>query len=253
MKIKNIIILTALAAILYACTEEDYKLYDPNQKDSVFFEYRNNNNEVDSTVLFVFNYDINTEHVIELPVTLMGMPANHDRVISITPVKEVTDMNENTNYVIENAVLPANEVQTIVKVRLLRNNDPRLLTDTLHLRLEITENDDLRPAGLRTFSIAYSDVRPKTRPSWWTTYSALPVYSFENAQLFFKYFYDLAPVANRDVFDEMIKRYGDYFVKATNSQGPLAMYDTFLYKYVIMKMYDDYKDILEWQDKPVIN
>ena len=96
-------------------------------------------------------------------------------------------------------------------------------------------------------------MRPKTRPSWWTTYSALPVYSFENAQLFFKYFYELAPVANRDVFDEMIARYGDYFVKATNMQGPLAMYDTFLYKYVIMKMYDDTKDQLEWQAVPTIN
>ena len=69
----------------------------------------------------------------------------------------------------------------------------------------------------------------------------------------FRYFYELAPVANRDVFDEMIARYGDYFVKATNMQGPLAMYDTFLYKYVIMKMYDDTKDQLEWQAVPTIN
>ncbi|MBO5603192.1 MAG: DUF4843 domain-containing protein [Prevotella sp.] len=253
MKIKNIIILAVLASIIYACTEEDYKLYDTAQKDSVFFEYRNNSNVVDSTVLFVFNYDIATEHVIELPVTLMGMPADHDRKIELVPVKDATDMSEGTNYIIENAVLPANEVQTIVKVRLLRNLDERLLTDTLHLKLEIAENEDLRPAGLRTFSIAYSDVRPKTRPAWWTTYSALPIYSFENAQLFFKYFYELAPVANRDVFDEMIARYGDYFVKATNMQGPLAMYDTFLYKYVIMKMYDDTKDQLEWQAVPTIN
>ena len=51
----------------------------------------------------------------------------------------------------------------------------------------------------------------------------------------------------------MIARYGDYFVKATNMQGPLAMYDTFLNKYVIMKMYDDTKDQLEWQAVPTIN
>lgn len=161
-------------------------------------------------------------------------------------------MVEGTNYVIENAVMPANAVQTIVRVRLLRDLDERLLTDTLHLRLEIAENDDLRPAGLKTFRISNSDVRPKKRPSWWTTNSPMPVYSFEAAQVFFKYFYELAPVANKDVYDEMIARYGDYFVKATNSQGPLAMYDTFLIRYVLMKMYNDTKDRMEWQDVPTV-
>ena len=252
MKIKNILLLTVLAALVYACTEDDYKLYDTKQKDSVFFEYRNTSNVVDSTVLFVFNYDIANEHVIELPVTLMGMPADHERTIALVAVKDSTDMVEGTNYVIENAVMPANAVQTNVRVRLLRNKDERLLSDTLHLQLEIAENDDLRPAGLKTFRIAYSDVRPKNRPSWWTTYSPMPVYSFEAAQVFFKYFYELAPVANKDVYDEMIARYGDYFVKATNMQGPLAMYDTFLIRYVLMKMYNDTKDRMEWQDVPTV-
>ncbi|MBR1462521.1 MAG: DUF4843 domain-containing protein [Prevotella sp.] len=252
MKNCKFIILTLFAALACACSEEDYKLYDTGQKDAVFFEYRNPRNVVDSTVLFVFNYDIANEHVINLPVRLMGMPADHDRTIGIVAVADSTDMREGTNYVVEDAVLPAHEVIANVKIRLLRNQDDRLLTDTLRLRLEIIENNDLRPEGQKTFNIAYSDVRPQARPSWWTTYSPLPVYSFESAQVFFKYFYDLAPTANKDVYDEMIARYGEYFVNATNMQGPLAMYDTFLIRYVLMKMYNDTKDQMQWQSVPTV-
>ena len=144
MKFKNLMITTVLTLMVCACSEEDYKLYDTSQKDSVFFEYRNTKNAVDSTVLFVFNYDIATEHVVEIPITLMGMPADHDRKVQLVAVENATDMTEGTNYVIEDAVLPANTVKAKVKVRLLRNLDQRLLTDTLHLQLEIVENEDLK-------------------------------------------------------------------------------------------------------------
>ena len=36
--IKNILLITGLATAASACTEDDYKLYDVSQKDSVFFE-----------------------------------------------------------------------------------------------------------------------------------------------------------------------------------------------------------------------
>ena len=81
----------------------------------------------------------------------------------------------------------------------------------------------------------------------------MPVYSFENAQLFFKYFYELMPKANKAVYDEMIAAYGDYFVKAKSSQGPLAMYDAVLYKYVLIPMYNDTRDEIEWQGVPSVN
>ena len=44
--IKNIALCAPLALAFIGCTEEDYKLYDTTQKDSVFFEYRNSNNEL---------------------------------------------------------------------------------------------------------------------------------------------------------------------------------------------------------------
>ena len=73
--------------------------------------------------------------------------------------------------------------------------------------------------------------------------------------MFFKYFYELAPKANKAVFDEMITAYGDYFIKAKDMEqgGPMAFYDAFLAKYVLIPMYNDTKDVMEWQDVPHVN
>lgn len=240
----------ALAIGMSACTNEDYKLYDISQKDAVFFEYKDEKEEVATSVDYNFNYNIDETYTIELPVKLMGMPVDRDRQIKLVPVAEESDMVEGTHYRIEANMMPANEVETTVKVVLLRGNDPELLERSFTLVLSLAENEDLRAVGQTTFTITYSDIRPSDRPSWWSTTAPLPVYSFEAAQVFFKYYYENAPVANNDVFNAMITKYGDYFVKATNRQGPFAMYTNFLKRYVLVPMYEEYKDAFEWQAVP---
>lgn len=242
--------LVVLITLINACTNEDYKVYNIGQKDSVFFEYYDDKEEVVDSLSYVFNYDIATVHTISIPISLMGMPIDQDRVISITPVDSLTDMKEGIHYTIENLTMPANAVKTEILVHLLRDKDPELQTRSFTLKLELTENDDLSSLGRKFFTITYSDIRPTERPGWWPTYASLPVYSFESAQLFFKYFYELAPIANKDVFDEMIFIYGDYFVKAGSMQGPYSMYTNYLIKHVLMPMYEDTKDSMEWQSIP---
>lgn len=240
---------------LAACTEEDYKVYDTTQKDAVFFEFKDNKDRLSDSLKYEFQFDLATVHTVEIPVTLMGMPSNHDRIIKLVPVAEETTMVEGVHYTIDNAVLPANATQAIVKVNLLRENDPKLQEEEFTLRLEIAENDDLRPVGSHIFKIVYSDIRPG-RPAWWSTISsyALPEYSFKAAQYFFDYFYREAPAANLEVYDEMIERYGDYFVDAVEMQGPLAMYTNFIKRYVLIPMYNDMQngviDELEWVNVP---
>lgn len=250
MKILNSILWSAaLLPLLSACSEEDYKVYDTTQKDSVFFEYVNSNNQPDSTVTYNFNYDIADVHTIELPVTLMGMPVDRPREIEIVPVADRTTMVEGTHYTITDAVIPAGAIGGTVKINLLRDKDPKLQEQSFTLRLTIGENDDLKSVGENAFTITYSDIRPTIRPTWWLTWSPIPVYSFENAQIFFDYFYRLAPEANINTYNEMIRRYGDYFVKASNIQGPFSMYDAFLKNYVCIPMYKDHPE-LEWQEIP---
>ena len=70
----------------------------------------------------------------------------------------------------------------------------------------------------------------------------------------FKYFYELVPKANKDVYYEMINRYGDYFVDAKSHLGPLAMYDAFLTKYVLIPLYNDTKGQINWTGgEPKVN
>lgn len=251
---KTKIIPFLLAGLAMTACDDDLKLYDTNQTDSVFFNYVNLENEADSAITYNFGFESTRQHQVDIPVTLMGMPKNSARNIEIRVVTDSTTMTEGVNYTILRHELAANAVEDTVKIMLNRDGDPDILTQTKRLRIEIVENGDLRPTGQKTFDITYSDIRPTDRPSWWSKWAQMPDYSFENAQLFFEYFYRLAPLASKSVFDEMIARYGDYFTKATDSQGPLAMYDSFLYKYVLIPMYKDTKETISWSaGEPKVN
>ena len=242
---KHIFLCTGLALAASACSEEDYKLYDTNQKDSVFFEYRNNNDEHVDQLDYAFNFDIATVHTIEIPVTLMGMPKDYERTIQIDVIDEKSDMKEGVNYTITDNIIPANAVNGTVKINLLRDLDPDILSMEKTLAITIGENDDLRSVGENSFTITYSDIRPTERPSWWSELSTspMPAYTFENAQLFFQYFYEYAPKADINLFNEMIDTYGDYFVNAADIQGPLAMYSDFIKNFVWLPLYRDHPEI----------
>lgn len=248
--LKNIICGVAAVVAFTACTEEDYKVYDANQKDSVFFEYINEKNEVDSMVSYSYNYDIATIHTIELPVTLMGVPKDYDRDISIAVNPDSTTMVEGTHYTLSDLIIPAGEVSGIIKINLYRDRDPEILEKEFRLRISVAENDDLRPVGDNAFTVIYSDIRPTLRPGWWLTYGAIPEYSFENAQLFFDYFHRLAPKANLTFYNEMVNSYGMYFDKAPSIRGPFTMYDAFLRNYVFIPLYNDHPE-LNWLEIPV--
>jgi hypothetical protein len=246
----KILCVAALAATMCACSNDEYKLYDTTQKDQVFIEYYNSSNKQVTSVDYSYGYDIATVHTIEIPVTLMGMPKTYDRAIKVVPVAEETTMVEGTHYTIDESVLPANEVKGTIRVNLLRDKDPEIQEREFTLKLVIEENEDLRTVGQNEFTITYSDIRPTLTPSWWVTWAGLPNYSFEAAQDFFDYFYRLAPVASPDVFNEIITAYGDYFVNAKLSKGPMSMYTNFLKNYVLIPMYNDLKDKYEWQSVP---
>ena len=137
-------LLTLLCIAATACTNEDYQLYDTTQKDSAFMEYINDNDEVATSVTYSFGFDIATQYVIELPVKLMGMPSDKARAFTLEP-DEGTTMQEGVHYTIdhESMYIPANGVETKVKITLLRNNDPELQQKEFSLNLVLKESEDL--------------------------------------------------------------------------------------------------------------
>ena len=251
MKIlRNIMVLGAVAAVLSSCSENEYKVYDTTQKDSVFFNYVNDRNEVVSTYDYAFNFDINNHYVLSIPVSVMGSIKSYDRPVNVCLDDEESTMIEGTHFNILEASIPAGATEGVVKIDLLRDRDPKLLTEAVTGRFYIGENDDLRSVKGSEFTVTYSDIRPESRPAWWLegTTTQFPVYSFENAQLFFDYFYRLAPEANIDWFNEIIETYGDYFVNAGQTQGPFTMYTQFLRKYVCIPLHEDHPEVEFYKD-----
>lgn len=246
---RSLICGATLMAALTGCTEDDYKVYDTTQKDSVFFEYYNSSNDADSAVTYSYDYDVVSVHTINLPVTLMGVPKDYDRTIALAADPDSTTMREGVHYTIDDNVIRAGAVNGVIRINLLRDNDPLIQEQQFKLRLRVAENEDLRPVGDKAFTIVYSDIRPTLRPSWWLTWSPMPAYSYENAQLFFEYFHRLAPVANKVFYNEIIEAYGEYFNKASSVKGPLTMYESFFKNYVLIPLYKDHPEI-EWQDIP---
>lgn len=253
---KKIYILAMMAmAMLAVSCEDDYKLYDTTQTDSVFFNYVDAKKKVQTEVDYNFGFDIAQEHEIKIPVNLMGVPKDENRQIGLQVVADKTDMVEGVNYIIERAEVRANEVIDTVIVKVLRDKDPEIQTKTKQLTLKIVDNGSLRPTGQNTFTIKYDDIRPTERPSWWTDFSAIPVYSFENAQLFFKYFHELMPKANKEIYDEIITTYGKYFENTGDKPTPFTKYRTLMINYVLVPLYKDTegtKDQMEWYSVPSI-
>lgn len=239
----NILVLGVVASLLSSCSENEYKVYDTTQKDSVFFNYVNNRNEAVSEFEYAFNYDINNSYTLAIPISVMGSIKDYDRPVSIKLVPEVSTMVEGTHYEIVEAVVPAGATKGVVKIKLLRDKDPKLLTESVTGCFVIGENDDLHTVKGSEFNITFSDIRDLDQPDWWITTGVQPVFSFETAQIFFDYFHRLAPEANLDIYEEIVATYGEYFEDAQRVQGPWTMYEGFFRNYVFIPLHRDHPEI----------
>ena len=152
-KWKNILSLCITLAAFTACSEEDYKVYDTTQTDNIFFSYFNEKNQADSIISYNFGFDIANEHIVEIPVTLMGMPSEKDRTIGLKAVSDSTEMAEGTHYIIDRALLRAGRIDDTIRVKLLRPDDEKFRTEALRLYLEIEPTSDLSITGQKTFTI----------------------------------------------------------------------------------------------------
>ena len=231
--------LTAFAA----CEDTDYQLYDTGQKDSAYIEYIDENDQESTSVNYSFGFDSRTTYTVDLPVKLMGMTSDADRSFTLE-VADGTTMQEGVHYTIDHEAMriPAGAVETVVPITLLRENDPLLLEQEFTLNLKLVPSADLDVVGQTTFSVTYSDIHPTVAPEWWAAgisafSSSICLYRYETAVKFFELFYAMEEV-NPTVVHEMTDRYGDYFVNATDYQGPLAMYLSFLNKYVLSPLWD---------------
>ena len=176
LKIYKALCLTALTIMAAGC-KGTWIMYDQEQKDHLYFE-------VTSATNVSFSLTDATTMTQIVPVKMMGMPRDHERVISLTwldPEKAeaedgtgIVKAVEGTDFTVSDLVIPAGEICGNIVFTI--NRTEGMKTAIHDIRFSIAENDDFLPLKADStsiskiltpvFDIKVSDGEPLC-PDWW--------------------------------------------------------------------------------------
>lgn len=176
LKIYKALCLTALTIMAAGC-KGTWIMYDQEQKDHLYFE-------VTSATNVSFSLTDATTMTQTVPVKMMGMPRDHERVISLTwldPEKAeaedgtgIVKAVEGTDFTVSDLVIPASEICGNIVFTI--NRTEGMKTAIHDIRFSIAENDDFLPLKADStsiskiltpvFDIKVSDGEPLC-PDWW--------------------------------------------------------------------------------------
>lgn len=176
LKICKALCLTALTIMTAGC-KGTWIMYDQEQKDHLYFE-------VTSATNVSFSLTEATTMTQTVPVKMMGMPRDHERVISLTwldPEKAeaedgtgIVKAVEGTDFTVSDLVIPAGEICGNIVFTI--NRTEGMKTAIHDIRFSIAENDDFLPLKADStsiskiltpvFDIKVSDGEPLC-PDWW--------------------------------------------------------------------------------------
>lgn len=176
LKIYKALCLTALTIMAAGC-KGTWIMYDQEQKDHLYFE-------VTSATNVSFSLTDATTMTQTVPVKMMGMPRDHERVISLTwldPDKAeaedgtgIVKAVEGTDFTVSDLVIPAGEICGNIVFTI--NRTEGMKTAIHDIRFSIAENDDFLPLKADStsiskiltpvFDIKVSDGEPLC-PDWW--------------------------------------------------------------------------------------
>lgn len=176
LKICKALCLTALTIMAAGC-KGTWIMYDQEQKDHLYFE-------VTSATNVSFSLTEATTMTQTVPVKMMGMPRDHERVISLTwldPEKAeaedgtgIVKAVEGTDFTVSDLVIPAGEICGNIVFTI--NRTEGMKTAIHDIRFSIAENDDFLPLKADStsiskiltpvFDIKVSDGEPLC-PDWW--------------------------------------------------------------------------------------
>ena len=168
-KIHYIIIVICALCSLSACEENDPKGFVG--EDAIYFQLNADNwADTKDSVVYTFAGKSVDKATVNLLVNLMGLPADHDRIIRLHVDAANTTAQEGKHYerLAGEYTLEAGEMQTVVPVVLLK--DVSLTERSYRLTLALDATDELRlGVTQRTVaSIVMSNILVK--PSYWEAF-----------------------------------------------------------------------------------
>src|SRR5699024_2871622 len=203
-KILSLLLLVPVAVIIISCDQTNYMTYDTDyngiyfEKDSVFYSFG------------ISPLEQLTQEV-EIPVSVMGAPANKDRSFKVRVVEDKTTADKGTQFKMpDHLIIPKDSVNGVIAVELFRNE----LDDESDYKLTINlvENEHFTPINEKQKQILLNFNNKVVPPPWtdawgdqtWPDFKLGPYNDTVYIKFleFFRAMEDKAPQTYEDMVDE---------------------------------------------------
>lgn len=237
-------IVLLLAAGLAACNDT-WLEYDTSQKDRLYFKYeelKELDQYLSTDVSFALKDESVSEQPISIPVTLIGMVADHDRAFAVKAIhdttsyytsggvhRELVDAVEGEDYTLGRLVIPAGAVAGEIPVTVKRTD--KIRTKTASLVLQIEENELFEGVPRNVYRILISDGEPACPPWWYSTstlqwYQYLGIFTTDKYRRLLDFYHGIADT-NPALYKKMVEQFGEqidkeYYTTTSGTQAALS-------------------------------
>ncbi|RHR82857.1 DUF4843 domain-containing protein [Odoribacter sp. AF15-53] len=240
MKFKYLIYL-GITLLLGACSNRAI-FYDPDQKRSIYFYWDLSkfvSHVAPDTMFFSFAIYEGKECEYHIPVKSMGMPVDKDQHFDVEIVSDSTTAELGKHYEFSSLIIPKNEVDGILSLKLKRTED--IVDHPVILYLRFKENDNFKPMEDDYYCLSIIDGKLAVPVWWYAVYFG--EYNNNNDRLYLKIlenFWALEELKPM-FYAEKVKEYGQYLEKAP--AGFFQFPGNIIWiKYVFKPAYDFYCD-----------
>ena len=233
----------ALLLGLTACENESYMKYDTNYS-GIYFTSDSTEYSFSVTPIEI------REYTLKVPVQIMGTPSKKDRIIGFELIDEKCHAEVNIQYIIDEAIVPADSIRGYIPIRILRDGLIGNYTEgyeRYRLTLRLVENEYFTPTldSLKQIHQSKFD-NAVEQPSWlnWAGEKVWPLASLGvwHPYKFIKmveYFHAIGEI-QPETYKKMVKLYGENLEHI--EYGDPYQYRTIFKKYIYQPMYEHFND-----------
>ena len=233
----------ALAFGFTACEDDNYMKFDTHYT-GIYFTSDSTEYSFSVTPIEV------REYTLKIPVQIMGAPAKKDRIIKYELVEELCHAEENKQYILDPAILPADSINGYIPIRILRDGLVGNYADGYErykLTLRLVANEHFTPTldSLRQVHQAKFD-NAIEQPNWINKHDEKVwikrelgewhPYKFIKMVEYFHAIEDIQP----ETYKKMVVLYGENLEHIP--LGDPWQYRTIFRKYIYKPMYDHFND-----------
>ena len=231
-----------LTSSLYSCVEENYLKFD-SDFTGIYFT-------TDSTTYSFSVTPIEVrEHLMKVPIQIMGVPAKEERTIKFEIVGNMSAI-DGTHYEFDEAIIPADSITGYIGIRILRDNLEGNSIDgyeRYRMNLRLLPNEHFTPTldSLRqNHSVRFDNAIEQ--PEWYNRAGekvwlkgSLGVWHPYKLIKMVEYFHAIEAVQPL-TYEKMVILYGENLEHIP--EGNPMQYETIFKRYIYKPMYDHFND-----------